>query len=91
MGNSTIQVSITEKKNDVFDVDILTHATMYSSFEYIIYGANNKMLRRGQFRAPSVQLRTTGMQEGNYLFQLLLNDNEILNVPFYKSNTNVAA
>jgi hypothetical protein len=91
MGNSTIQVSITEKKNDVFDVDILTHSMMYSSFEYIIYGENNKMLRRGQFRAPSVQLRASGMQEGTYHFKLLLNDSEVVNIPFYKSNQNVAA
>lgn len=85
MGTSTIQISITEKKNDVLDVDILTSSMLFNSFEYRIWGDNNKMLRRGQFRAPSVQMRTNDLREGNYMFQLLLNDNEILNAPFHKT------
>ena len=82
---STIQVAITEKKNDVFDVDILSQTLFYRPLDYIIYGKDNKMIRRGQFRAPSVQLRTTYMQEGDYLFQILLNEDDYINVPFQKS------
>jgi ABC-type uncharacterized transport system substrate-binding protein len=90
MATSTMQVTITENKTDVFNVDVLNENYFYKPMVYIIYGKDNKMVRRGQFMAPSVQLRTSYMQEGDYLFQILLNENETVNIPFHKTYTMTA-
>jgi hypothetical protein len=91
MAPSTFEVAISEKKKDVLDVDIMNQPLFYKLFDYVIYGKDNKMIRRGQFRAPSVQLRTTFMQEGDYLLQVLLNENEYVSVPFHKTSSLVNA
>ena len=88
---STIEVAITEKKEDVFDVDILSKSFLYTLLDYVILGKDNQLIRRGQFRAPSVQLRTTYMQDGDYMFQLQLRDGEYVNVPFHKTRSLVGA
>jgi hypothetical protein len=49
------------------------------------------MVRKGQFRAPSVQLRTTYMQAGDYLLQVMVNENDFVNIPFQKSISVLAA
>ena len=67
------QVSVIEKVTDLIFVDILNRRFEYESFEYIIYDGHKKIVRKGYFRAPSVQLRTNNLQEGTYSFQLLLN------------------
>jgi hypothetical protein len=74
-------------KNDVFDVNVLNKEYQYQSLDYIIYGKDNKMIRKGHFRAPSVQLRITPMQECEYLFQIVLSENEKVNIPFHKTHS----
>lgn len=78
------QVTVTEQVYDLIFVDILNQNLQYESFEYIIYGENKKMLRKGQFRAPSVQIRTNHLQEGMYGFQLLLHGEEWNHLYFEK-------
>ncbi len=88
---SPLQVAITEKNNDMFDVDISNQTLLYKSLDFIIYGKDNKMVRKGQFRAPSVQLRTTYMQAGDYLLQVMVNECDYVNIPFQKSISVLAA
>jgi len=76
MTTATDQVSVTTKSTDLIFVQILNEKLQYESFEYVIYGQDKSLLRRGTFRAPSVQIRTTYMNEGIYQFQLLLNGQE---------------
>jgi hypothetical protein len=80
------QVSVTTQSFDLIYVDILNQKLQYESFEYIIYTEDKKMIRRGQFRAPSVQIRTCGLQEGTYEFQLLLHGEEWKNTLFQKQS-----
>ncbi len=76
MTSSSTQVTITEKAYDLFYVDILNQTLLYQSFDFIIYGEDHKMLRKGHFRSPSAQLRTSDLKEGSYEFQLLFNGQE---------------
>ncbi|MDB5190895.1 MAG: hypothetical protein JWQ96_458 [Segetibacter sp.] len=76
MTNNAIQVTVTEQVYDLFLVDILNQTLLYESFEYAICSEDNKTIRKGQFRAPSVQLRTSDLCEGNYQFQLYLKGKE---------------
>lgn len=78
------QVSVTTQSFDLMYVDILNQTLQYESFEYIIYAEGKRMIRRGQFRAPSVQIRTNGLQDGTYEFQLLLHGEEWKNMIFQK-------
>ena len=80
------QVSVTPQSFDLIYVDILNQKLQYESFEYIIYTQDKKMIRRGQFRAPSVQIRTSCLQEGTYQFQLLLHGEEWKNTHFQKQS-----
>jgi hypothetical protein len=80
------QLSVTPKSTDLIYVDILNDSLLYESFEYVIYGNDKTMIRRGQFRAPSVQIRTNYLEEGTYHFQLLLNGKEWKTTYFEKQN-----
>jgi hypothetical protein len=70
--NST-QVSVVEKVSNLVFVDILNETFQYASFDYVIYDGEKKVVRKGYFRAPSVQFRTNNLQEGTYQFEILLN------------------
>jgi len=76
MTTATDQVSVTTKSTDLLFVQILNEELQYESFDYLIYGQDKSVLRRGTFRAPSVQIRTTYMNEGTYQFQLLFKGQE---------------
>jgi hypothetical protein len=80
------QVNVTAKSYDLLYVDILNDALLYESFEYVIYRNDKTMLRRGQFRAPSVQIRTSNLEEGTYQFHILLNGEEWKTTCFEKQN-----
>ncbi len=86
MSSTSNHVSVTTKSSDLINVDILNNL-QYESFEYVIYNDNKTMLRKGQFRAPSVQIRTNNLQEGIYQFQLLLNGQEWKTTLFEKYNS----
>ncbi len=70
---SSTQVLVVEKVTNLVFVDILNETLQYASFDYVIYDGDKKVIRRGYFRAPSVQFRTNNLQEGTYQFELLLN------------------
>lgn len=78
------QVSVTLKSFDLIYVDILNQSLQYELFEYVIYTEDKRMIRRGQFRAPSVQIRTNDLQEGTYEVQLFLRGEEWKNMLFQK-------
>jgi hypothetical protein len=73
MGTIATQVSIIDKVSDMVYIDILNQKLQHASFEYVILNGEKKIVRKGNFRAPSVQLRTNHLEEGMYQFQLLLN------------------
>lgn len=66
-----LEPSATDAIPDLLVVKILNEHYRYDSFEYIIYSDNNAVIRKGTFRAPSVQLRTIGLNEGVYHMDLL--------------------
>ncbi len=72
LANST-QLTLQEKVCNLFSVDILNETFQYASFDYVIYDGAKRVVRRGYFRAPSVQFRTNNLQEGIYQLELLLN------------------
>jgi hypothetical protein len=72
LSNST-QVSVVEKVTNLVFVDILNDTLQYASFDYVIYDGAKKVVRKGYFRAPSVQFRTNNLVEGTYQFEILLN------------------
>lgn len=76
--------TVTEKVYDMLFVNILDEKLQYDSFEYVIYTINNTMLRKGCFRAPSVQIRTTNMDKGTYQIQLLHEGQEWITTLFEK-------
>jgi hypothetical protein len=80
------QVSVTSQSYDLIYVDILNQSVQYESFEYVIYNQEKRMLRKGQFKAPTVQIRTNHLQEGKYHFQLLLHGQEWTTAFFEKQN-----
>ncbi len=80
-----VEVTITEKVYDLFFVDILNKTFLYQSFDYEIRGEDKKTVRRGTFRAPSVQLRTNNLAEGKYQFQLYLEGKEWQSTSFIKN------
>ncbi len=86
MSPTSNQVTVTTKSTDLINVDILNFKLQYESFEYVIYNDNKTMLRKGQFRAPSVQIPTNHLQEGTYQFQLLINGQEWKTTLFEKCN-----
>ena len=67
------QVSVIGQVADMIYVNITNKTLQYDSFEYNIYNGDKKVVRRGYFRAPSVQLRTANLADGTYQFELLLN------------------
>lgn len=73
MGSIATQVSIVDQVTDMVFIDILNNKLQYASFEYVIMNGDKKIVRKGNFRAPSVQLRTNNLAEGLYQLQLLLN------------------
>jgi hypothetical protein len=73
MGSMATQVSVIDRTSDMIYIDILNKKLQYASFEFVILNGEKKIVRKGNFRAPSVQLRTNNLEEGIYLFQLLLN------------------
>ncbi len=83
------QVMVTEKVFDLFFVNILNEKVLYQSFDYIIYGEGKRLCRKGRFRAPSVQIRTNDLKEGNYQFQLFLNGAEWESSAFEKCGRGV--
>ncbi|MDB5247726.1 MAG: hypothetical protein JWQ40_2120 [Segetibacter sp.] len=84
------EISITKKVCDILVLDILNQRLPYEPFEYIIYSEDHTMQRRGQFRAPSVQLRTTHMNEGTYELQLLYKGQEWQTTLFEKYTSHSA-
>jgi len=72
MGANATQVSVIGNVSDLIFVDIHNQLLQYESFEYAIYNNDKKVVRKGYFRAPSVQLRTNNLQEGIYQFELKL-------------------
>jgi hypothetical protein len=71
---------------DLVHVDIPGKTMEFRSFDYIIYGEGHKMLRRGNFRSPSVQLRTNDLKAGIYDFILLVDGEEYHTTSFIKDN-----
>lgn len=67
------QVSVVEKVSNLVFVDILNDTLQYASFDYVIYDGDKRVVRKGYFRAPSVQFRTNNLQAGTYQFEILLN------------------
>ncbi len=78
------EFTITEKVSDLLVLSIINEKLQYESFEYVIYTVNKTMLRKGCFRAPSVQLRTHNMEIGTYHLQLIHKGQEWVTTPFEK-------
>jgi hypothetical protein len=73
MAIHSTQVSVVGHMSDMIFIDIHNQTLQYESFEFNIYNGDKKVVRKGYFRAPSVQLRTNNLAEGTYQFELLLN------------------
>ena len=70
MTNSHANVAtISRQVQDVMVVEVNT-ASLNEEYEYSISDLENKIIRKGYFRAPLVQLRTSYMNDGEYLFHL---------------------
>lgn len=78
------EFTITQKVSDLLVMNILNEKLQYQPFEYIIYSQNKTMLRKGCFRAPSVQIRTNNMDCGTYHIQLLHQGKEWVETHFEK-------
>ena len=62
---------------DLLKVEIVQSTLFNTTFEYKICCPNEKIIRKGSFRGPNVQLRLSLMQEGKYSFHLFLNGEQI--------------
>ncbi len=56
-------------------------------FDYLIYSPDERPVRKGSFSGPSVQLRLSLIEAGNYLFRLYLNGEALQNFCFEKKPT----
>jgi len=75
---------ITDIVHDFLFVEINSTALQNKTFEYKIISQEEKLIRKGHFEGPMVQLRLSLMQEGKYTFQLYLNGEQLLNSGFEK-------
>lgn len=65
--------SVTDVVYDYLLIEINHNQSLSKNFEYRICTRDKKLVRQGCFRGPSVQLRLSLMDTGNY--QLLLSEN----------------
>lgn len=76
--------SITDIVQDFMFVEIRNIAILDKTFEYKIVSQDDKLIRKGRFEGPNVQLRLSLMPEGTYFFRLYLNGEELQHISFEK-------
>jgi hypothetical protein len=69
---------------DFMFVQIISDVLQNKTLEYKIFSLDDKLIRKGHFEGPIIQLRLSHIQEGNYIFQLYLNNIQLQQVPFEK-------
>ena len=70
---------ITDVVQDFMFVEINSFVMQNKTFEYKIFSQDEKLIRKGRFEGPMVQLRLSLMQEGKYIFLLYLNGEQLQN------------
>ncbi len=75
---------ITDVVQDFMFVEINSFVMQNKTFEYKIFSQDEKLIRKGRFEGPMVQLRLSLMQEGKYIFLLYLNGEQLQNSGFEK-------
>ncbi len=76
--------NITTVVNDHFFIEIKNQPLAGSTFEYKICTHDEKIIRKGQFSGPYVQLRLSLIEEGQYIFLLYLNGQKLQESSFEK-------
>jgi hypothetical protein len=82
---TTPSVSITETVYDFLMVHINCYSLQNSSIGYIIYNQFKQQMRKGNFTGHTVQLRMSHLEDGQYNFNLLVEEQQLeLSIPFQK-------
>lgn len=69
---------------DLMNVEIIHSSLFNNIFEYRICCDDEKIIRKGRFTGPNVQLRLSFIKEGKYSFLLFLNGEQIQQSGFEK-------
>ncbi|HNP23942.1 MAG TPA: hypothetical protein PKM63_12475 [Panacibacter sp.] len=77
--------AITENVNEFLFVEIFPQNLEGHEFDYLITDLSHTTIRRGCFKAPKVQIRTSLMPEGHYNFILCKNGETLFQSSFGKS------
>jgi len=80
---NTITALLNEKVSDILFLQVQS-ATCSELFEYCIEDPLKNIVRKGIFRAPDVQIRTSLMKGGKYLLHLYKSGEECFSASFRK-------
>jgi|GEM_PF-1937298 len=79
-------VSITEIVYDFMMIHINCASLQKASIGYSICNQSNQLVRKGNFTGFMVQLRMSHLQDGKYNFNMFVEDQLHLNIPFEKKS-----
>ncbi|MDI9364250.1 MAG: hypothetical protein QM541_04810 [Flavobacterium sp.] len=77
-------ISITEIVYDLMMINVNRASLLKNCITYVIRNQANKLIRKGNFSGYNVQLRMTHLEDGRYEFDLFIEDQLCLNIPFEK-------
>ncbi len=77
-------ISITEIVYDLMMVNVNRASLLKDCITYVIRNQANKLVRKGNFSGYNVQLRMTHLEDGQYEFDMFIEDKLYLNIPFEK-------
>lgn len=77
-------ISITEIVYDLMMVNVNRASLLKNCITYVIRNQANKLVRKGNFSGYNVQLRMTHLEDGQYEFDMFIEDQLCLNIPFEK-------
>jgi hypothetical protein len=86
-------ISITEIVYDLMMVNVNRASLLKDCITYVIRNQANKLVRKGNFSGYNVQLRMTHLEDGQYEFDMFIEDKLYMNIPFEKrsnDNSNLA-
>ncbi|MFL9485331.1 hypothetical protein ACI6Q2_21290 [Chitinophagaceae bacterium LWZ2-11] len=80
------EVSITEVVYDFMMVHVNCSSLQKAGVSYSICNQSNELIRKGNFTGFMVQLRMSHLQDGQYQFNMFVEDKLHLNIPFEKKS-----
>jgi hypothetical protein len=84
-------IAITKVVYDIMKVEIHCSSLQTTTIKYCIHNQSNELVRKGSFKGQMIQLRMAHMDDGQYRFNMYVEDELRLNLPFEKKTLDTFA